>query len=108
MKLEPIAGTDAKRVTLRPEGARRVGLETVPVRRADGRKVVPYGAVLYMSDGRAFVYTSPRPLTYVRAPIEVEDVEGDRAVLARGPPVGTLVVAKGAAEVYGSEFEVDH
>jgi hypothetical protein len=29
-------------------------------------------------------------------------------VLSAGPPAGTAVVTTGAAEVYGTEFEVDH
>jgi hypothetical protein len=108
VKLEPVAGSDVKRVTFLAEGARRVGLETAPVRRQGAYKVIPYGAVVYTPDGRAFAYTSPAPLTYVRKEIEVADVRGDRALLSNGPPVGTEVVAVGTAEVYGSEFEVDH
>jgi hypothetical protein len=108
VKLEAVPGTEVKRVTLLPEGAKRIGLETVEVRRDGERTVIPYGAVVYTPDGRAFAYTSPRPLTYVREEIEVVDVRGDRAVLSKGPAPGTDVVATGTAEVYGSEFEVDH
>jgi hypothetical protein len=108
VKLEAVPGTEVKRVTLLPEGAKRIGLETVEVRRDGDRTVIPYGAVVYTPDGRAFAYTSPRPLTYVREEIEIEDVRGKRALLSKGPAPGTHVVATGTAEVYGSEFEVDH
>jgi hypothetical protein len=103
-----VAGTDLSRVTFEPEGAERVGIQTTPVRREGGRKIIPYSAVIYDAEGKAYAYTSPKPLTYVREAIEIEDVEGDRALLSDGPPLGTEVVTVGAAEVYGSEFEVDH
>jgi len=67
--------------------------------------VVPYGAVIYDAEGEAWVYTNPAPLTFVRAPIDVDSIEGDVAILAEGPPVGTMVVTVGGAELYGAEFE---
>jgi hypothetical protein len=108
VQLEPVAGTDAKRVTFLPEGARRVGLQTAEVGRKGGLKVIPYAALIYDADGKAFVYTSPKPLTYLRQEVEIDRVEGSRVWLSAGPPAGTKVVTTGAAEVYGSEFEVDH
>lgn len=108
VEVEQIAGTDVKRVVFRPEGARRVGLETAKVRGASRRRTIPLAAVVYDPEGRSFAYTSPEPLVYVREEIEIADVEGDRALLTDGPPPGTEVVTAGAAEVYGSEFEVEH
>jgi hypothetical protein len=106
-KVEPLAGTDdVKRVTFTAEGAKRVGLQTEAVREAGKRRVVPYAAVIYDPEGRTFVYTSPRPLTYIREEIRVDRVEGDRALLSGGPPAGTEVVTVGAAEVYGAELEI--
>ena len=107
-KLEPIKGTDVKRVIFDAEGAKRVGLQTAQVRGAGQRKVIPYAAVLYDPEGNTFTYTSPEPLVYVRAKVKVDYVAADRVVLSEGPPAGTKVVTVGTAEVYGTEFEVAH
>lgn len=105
-KLEPIEGTDVKRVIFSAEGAKRVGLQTAPIRQNGQGKVIPYGAVIYDAEGNAYAYTVPEPLTYVRQEIRIDRVDGDSAVLSDGPPVGTKVVTVGTAEVYGTEFEV--
>lgn len=106
--LEPIEGTEVKRVRFSEDGAKQVGLQTAAVREDGEGKVIPYAAVLYDAEGKAFTYTSPERLTFVREAIEVDRVEGDSAVLADGPPAGMGVVTVGAAEVYGTEFEVSH
>lgn len=85
--------------------------DRVPVkysRRKSGgvRKVVPYSAVLYDPQGKTWVYTSPEPLIFVRQPIVVDFIEGDRAVLKEGPAVGTEVVTAGAAELFGVENKI--
>lgn len=72
------------------------------------RRVVPYSSVIYDEHGNTFVYTSPEPLTYVRAPVTIDFIEDDVAVLTDGPPNGTKVVSVGAVELYGTEFEVGH
>jgi hypothetical protein len=72
------------------------------------RKVVPYSSVIYDEHGNTWVYTSPERLNYVRAPITIDFIEGDVAVLKDGPPTGTTVVSVGAIELYGTEFEVGH
>ncbi len=72
------------------------------------RKVVPYSAVLYDARGNAWLYTSPEPLVFVRQPITVDFVEGERAVLKEGPAAGTLVVKTGAAELFGVEHKIGH
>ena len=105
-KLEPVKGTDLQRVTFTEEGAERVGLRTGTVVRSGKQEVVPYAALLYAPDGKTYVYTSTKPLQYVREQVQVDRIEGDRVFLAAGPPVGTEVVTVGAAEVYGTELEV--
>jgi hypothetical protein len=106
-KLEPVKGNDGlKRVTFTAEGAKRTGLKTAPVRRSGKHKVVPYAALIYGPEGNTYLYTSPEPLSFVREEIEVDRIEGDRALLSNGPPAGTEVVTVGAAEVYGTELEV--
>jgi hypothetical protein len=105
-KIEPVKGTDLQLVTFTAEGAERVGLETGTVNRRGKQKVVPYAALLYAPDGETYVYTSTKPLRYLREQVRVDRVEGNRAFLADGPPVGTKVVTVGATEVYGTELEV--
>jgi hypothetical protein len=107
-ELEPIEGTDFKRVIFSAEGAKRVGLQTAQVRGDGQRKVIPYAAVIYDPEGNTYTYTSPEPLVYVREKVKVDHVDGDRVVLSDGPSVGTEIVTVGAAEVYGTEFEVAH
>jgi len=107
-ELEPIKGTDVQRVTFDSEGAERVGLETVPIRQNGQGKIMPYAALIYDAEGKAYAYTSPEPLTFVRQEIDVDHVAGDNVVLSDGPPTGTEVVTVGVSEVYGTEFEVAH
>ena len=97
-------------VTLDEKAAARLGIETAAVADAgtvregsSGVLAVPYSAILYDKDGNAFVYTNPGGLTFVRAPITVDYVEGDQAILSDGPSSGTEVVAVGVAELYGAE-----
>jgi hypothetical protein len=104
-KLTELKG-DAKRVTFTAEGARRVGLQRAPVRSERGRKVVPYGALLYDSEGKTSVYVATTPLSFQRTGVEVERIEGDRVFLRRGPALGTQVVDQGSTEVYGTELEI--
>jgi multidrug efflux pump subunit AcrA (membrane-fusion protein) len=105
--LEPVKGNaDLQRVTFTPEGAKRIGLRTARVGRSAKHKVVPYAALLYSPEGKTYVYTSPRPLEYLRAEVKVHSIEGDGVVLSGGPPAGTEVVTAGATEVYGAELEV--
>ena len=104
--LEPVHGTHLNRVRLSAATAERIDLQTAQVR-ANGRgTVVPHLALIYSPEGGAFVYTRPEPLTYVRAPIKVERVVDDRALLSAGPPPGTVVVTVGAAELLATEFEI--
>jgi hypothetical protein len=98
---------DLYRITLTADASERLDVQTTAVRGAGnggaGRTVVPYSAILYEPDGDTWVYTSPESLTFVRAPIVVETIEEDRALLSSGPPVGTKVVTVGVAELFGVE-----
>jgi hypothetical protein len=106
-KLEEIKGNeDLKRVTFTKEGADRIGLETARVRDDGRRTEVPYAALIYDPEGKTYVYTSRKPLSYLREEVEVADVVGNRALLSKGPSVGTKVVTVGAAEVHGAELEI--
>jgi hypothetical protein len=105
-KLESVEGTDVKQVTLTAEGAKRAGLKTAQVTRVGPHKVVPYTALIYDAEGKTYVYTSPKPLSYVRQEVKVDRIEGDRAFLSAGPPTGSAVVTVGAFEAYGTELEI--
>jgi hypothetical protein len=107
--LQPIKGSDdLQRVTFTAEGARRVGLQTAPVRRSGTQEVVPYAAIIYDAEGKTFVYRTTARLTFVRQGVDVERIDAAKAFLTRGPAPGTRVVTVGAAEVYGAEVEVGH
>ena len=110
--VEPIEGSELSRVTLSERAAQRLGIETTQVssEEIDGtpRQVIPYGAVIYDTKGATWTYTSPEPLTFVRHPITIDAIDGDRVVLSEGPGDGTAVVSVGAAELYGTEYEVGH
>ena len=112
-KVEHVEGSeDVSRLTLTPKAVERLGIQTTPVREATvagkRQKVVPYGAVLYDADGKTSVYVTPAPNVYIRQPITVDHIEGDRAVLTAGPAAGTAVVSVGAAELHGTETGVGH
>jgi hypothetical protein len=99
-KLEQVRGFT--RVTFTKEGADRVGLATARIE----SNVVPYAALIYDAEGKTYVYTSPKPLTYLREEVEVDRIDGERAILSNAPPGGTEVVTTGAAEVHGAELEI--
>ena len=108
IKIEQIEGTDLSRLTLTAHAAQRLDLQTAPVQsvqvKGTQRKVIPYAAILYDTEGKTWAYTSPESLVFVRAFVLVDYVEGDLAVLSAGPPIGTKVVTVGAVELYGSEI----
>lgn len=104
--LQEIEGSELKRVTFTREGAARTDLRRAPVRRSGGRPTVPYAALIYDGDGKTYVYVAEKPLSFIRAEVVVDHVEGERALLRDGPPVGSQVVTTGAAEVHGAELEI--
>jgi hypothetical protein len=111
-KVETIQGSNAKRIVLTPEAARRVGIDTAVIGVAPGPpgrpplRVIPYAAVLYDENGGTWTYTVPARDVFVRAPITVDRIAGDTAFLLDGPPQGTTVVTVGAAELLGTETGV--
>jgi hypothetical protein len=110
-KVEPVEGSDDLfQVTLTPEAAERVDLQTAVVRTegegAEERTIVPYSAIVYGTNGETWVYTSTGNLSFVRARVVVRDIEGDRAVLSEGPSAGTEVVTVGVAELFGAEHGI--
>ncbi len=108
--VEPIEGSEFKRVTVTEKAVQRLDIQTNPVRREQvkgtQRLAVPYASVIYGLHGETWVYTSPEALAFVRAPITVDYIDGDTAYLLVGPPIGTAVVTVGGAELYGAETGV--
>jgi hypothetical protein len=105
--VEEVDGADVKQVSFVPDAARRVSLRTAAVQPSrDGRSVVPYAALVYDPEGSVWVYTVPERLTFIRVPVTVDRITGNRASLTSGPTVGTRVVTRGAAEVYGAELDI--
>jgi hypothetical protein len=108
---DPDEGATALYCLVEADGAglsldQAVFVEVAMVSRGTQQKIIPYAAVLYDVNGDEWVYTSPEPLVYVRAPIVVDYIEGDVAVLVEGPPAGTQIVTAGAAELFGAEAGV--
>jgi hypothetical protein len=119
-KVEAGDGSHPARITLSEEAVRRLGIETQPVRTANGSGagaragagagaalLIPYSAVVYDAEGSAWAFTSPSQRTYVRAPLTILSVENDRVTLTSGPPPGTQLVTVGAAELVGTEAGIN-
>jgi len=100
--LEPIEGTDFQRVILTEKAAQRLDIKTTEVSGTS----IPYAAVIYDTEGNTWVYTNPEPLTFVRAPIAIDHIEGDQAILSEGIDSGTTLVTLGVSELYGAETGV--
>ena len=100
--LEEIEGSDLQRVILTEKAAERIGVETVPV----SGMTVPYSAVIYDIEGNTWVYTNPSALTFVRASIVIDRIEGDQAFLAEGLETDAPIVTVGVIEIYGAETGV--
>ncbi len=107
-KLEESGTEGIMKVVLEEKAVGRIGIQTAQIAAQGDRLVVPYGAILYDTKGDAWTFTNPAPLTYVRARIVVEAIDGDRAILSEGPPVGTFVVTVGAPELMGAEHKYGH
>lgn len=110
LTVQETEGSDISRLTLSDKALERLGIETVAVAEelVDGsaRLVIPYAAILYAADGSVWTYTNPEGLLFVRAPITVDRIDGNVAILAGGPPAGTLVVTVGGSELWGAEHGV--
>lgn len=108
--VEKNAETGLSKLTLSAKAAERLGIATAAVvdRPESGasRTAVPYAAVIYDASGKTWAYTNPAALAFVRQPITVDRIEADLAVLSGGPPIGTLVVTVGVAELWGIETGV--
>ena len=105
--VEPIDGSQVKRVILSEDTADRLGIETARVvKDPSGRFRVPAAAVYYDPNGATWVYTNPEARVYVRVPIKVDTIKAGVAELSEGPAPDTRVVTVGVAELFGTETGV--
>ncbi len=81
----------------------RIGIE-LPMNSEVEATIVPAASVLYDIYGGTWVYTVKEPLTFVRQRVAVKWFKETQAILQQGPKAGTMVVADGAAELFGTEF----
>jgi hypothetical protein len=105
-EVQSIQGTSLNRVVLTERAVERTGIQTAATQQLSTGLAVPLVAVVYLSDGSAWVYTVTAPRTYVRQSVSIARVAGDTAILQTGPAPGTNVVTTGAAELLGSEYGV--
>ena len=104
--IEEDESTGLKTLTLSDKAAERLGVETVPVAGSGAAMTIPYAAIVYDATGKTWTYVNESSLTYKRAEITVDEIDGDTARISAGPPSGALVVTTGAAELYGAEIGV--
>lgn len=82
----------------------RVAVE-LPVSGGDAMgAIVPASAIVSDIYGGEWVYVRTAPLSYERRRVEIAAMDDGRALMRRGPAVGTQVVIAGTAELFGTEF----
>jgi hypothetical protein len=104
--LESTGPDQPKRVILTEEAVLRTELQTTQVRLENGDLEVEHAALVYDQKGKPWVFTVVGPRTYVRAPVEIKEIDDELMILASGPPPGTEVVTVGAIELWGTELEI--
>ena len=104
-----LAGANPTRETLTADAAKRLGIQMASVSATTyngaTEQVVPYASIIYDTQGATWVYAGDGPLSFVREPVTIDDIQGDQVVIKDGPAAGSLVVTTGAEELYGAEFE---
>lgn len=98
--------SQATEVVVTSAAARRLDIHRASVRSEGTGTVVPYAAVLYTADGKTWVFAVAGRYRFVRTAVVVSDIRGDSVLLSKGPPAGTTVVTRGAAELLGAESGV--
>ena len=92
---------DNRELQLMP--GQRIGID-IPMASVTEALVVPAAAILYDIYGGTWVYvqssTSEKGTKFTRSRVLLEWVEGDSAILSKGPSVGTMIVTDGAAELF--------
>jgi hypothetical protein len=103
--VEEVQGSDIPKITVTDLGVKRLQLTTAPVATGTNGTAlqVPYAAVVYDTDGAAWVYTTPAKNAFLRSKVTISSIVGAVATLSSGPPAGTQVVTVGTAELLGVE-----
>jgi hypothetical protein len=70
-KVEKNATTGIAKLTLTQRGLDRIELKTEPVTAGAGGVQLPYGALMYDSAGKTWVYTNPAERVYERQEVTV-------------------------------------
>jgi hypothetical protein len=104
--LESTGPDQPAKVILTDEAQRRIQLQTTKVRLEDGDLEVEHAALVFDKKGKPWVFTVVGPLTYVRAPVKIKEIDDELMILVSGPPPGTEVVTVGAIELWGTELEI--
>ncbi len=105
--LEAAGPDQPARIILTEEAQQRVQLQTTLVRPHGAEVSLDQAALVYDKKGKPWVFTVIGPLTYVRAPVSIEEVQEDNLmILSSGPPAGTQVVTVGAIELWGTELGI--
>jgi len=100
-RMERIGHSRSLSVVLTPLGARRIGIETARAVASGPLVVIPYGALLYESDGQTAVYVKVAALVYTRQFVTVSTISGNQVMLTSGLRPGTEVVSQGGEELLG-------
>ena len=112
----PVKGSELSRITLSRQAFDRLAIATAAVRQGIGRgstsptaqSVMPSAALLYDSQGRTWAYVREGAArSFLRAPVTIARLDGDKAYLSDGPAPGTQVVVVGAPELLGVELGVE-
>jgi hypothetical protein len=107
--IEHLSGLNPTRETLSAQAAKRLGIRTAGVSETTyngtTEQVIPYGAIIYDTQGATWVYTSDGPLSFIRVPVTIDEIQGSQVFIKEGPAAGSTVVTTGAEELYGAEFE---
>jgi hypothetical protein len=70
------------------------------------RLAVPYSSLIYDIYGDTWVYINPEPRQFLRVPVVVDYIQGEKVYLVEGPAAGTTVVTVGVAELHGTDTGV--
>jgi hypothetical protein len=70
------------------------------------RLVVPFSSLIYDIYGDTWIYTNPEPRNFLRVPVVVDYIQGEKVVLVDGPAAGTTLVTVGVAELHGTDTGV--
>jgi len=97
---------DNRNLRLMP--GQRIGVD-IPMTSVTEAMVIPAAAVLYDIYGGTWVYvqtmnTAEGGTKFMRSRVLLEWVEGDQAIISKGPAIGATIVTDGAAELFGTEF----